>query len=77
VLLKRAWLDRRRDRLETIVIYDAQKAAHNIATPRIFPNWLRTLSPQAIKLRLTPFVQPNHGFGESFRGFGGGRPQHF
>jgi hypothetical protein len=26
---------RRRDRFQTSVIYDAQKAAHNIATPRI------------------------------------------
>jgi hypothetical protein len=26
---------RRGDRLETSAIYDAQKAAHNIATPRI------------------------------------------
>jgi hypothetical protein len=36
-----------------------------------------TLSPQDTKLRLTLFLQPNHGFGESFRGAGGGRPQHF
>jgi hypothetical protein len=30
-----------------------------------------------IKLRLTLFLQPNHGFGESFCGSAPGRPQYF
>jgi hypothetical protein len=31
----------------------------------------------AVKLRLTLFLQPNHGFGESFRGSGGRRPHDY
>ena len=30
-----------------------------------------------LKLRLTLFLQPNHGFGESFRGSERGHPHHF
>src|SRR5215218_3696774 len=32
---------------------------------------------RTIKLRLTLFLPPNHGFGESFSGHGRRRPQHF
>ena len=34
-------------------------------------------NPRTIKLRLTLFLPPNHGFGESFCGHGRRRPHHF
>jgi hypothetical protein len=45
--------------------------------PRICFAGFRTSSPKALNSRLTLFLQPNHGFGESFRGSGQGHPQHF
>src|SRR3981189_2894308 len=44
----------------------------------VMPIALRSLSTlAAIKFRLTLFLQPNHGFGESFNGSGHGRPHDF
>jgi hypothetical protein len=69
---------RRRARLETLEItHDAERAALNIATPEFCPTDFSPVIPNALKLRLTLFLPPNHGFGESFSSPGPGRPHHF
>jgi hypothetical protein len=52
---------------------DAERAAQTVATPESVSLVIAT-DPNAVKLRLTLFLQPNHRFGESFRGSGGRRP---
>jgi hypothetical protein len=53
------------------------KGGANHRHPRICVPVFATASPQAVKLRLTLFLQPNHGFGESFHGSGGRHPHDF
>ena len=59
------------------VTYDAERAAQTVATPNSRLAGVCTNNGAAIKFRLTLFLQPNHGFGESFNGFGQNRPHHF
>ena len=60
----------------TKVSLDAERAAQTLATPTSIRRLCST-SRKALKLRLTLFLQPNHGFGESFNGSGHSRPHHF
>ena len=62
---------------ESLTSFMTRKGRRKRSPPSNRSRRFRTLSPQAIKLRLTLFLQPNHGFGESFRGSGRRRPQHF
>src|ERR1700712_2558550 len=57
----------RAGRFLTSIILDAERAAPRLATPNLLRR-LPLLGPKPVKLRLTLFLQPNHGFGESFRG---------
>ena len=59
------------------VTYDAERAAQTSPPPNVIRRISHSVALQAVKLRLTLFLQPNHGFGESFRGSGRSRPQHF
>ena len=54
-----------------------RKRAALVSPPRITRNFRCTIKGAAIKFRLTLFLQPNHGFGESFHGSGTSRPHEF
>lgn len=56
---------------------DAQKGGADIATPDHVRFHRCTHTSAAVKFRLTLFLQPNHGFGESFNGLGRRRPALF
>src|SRR6202163_1260977 len=61
----------------TSVSLTTRKGRRKASPPPNLSRRFRTHSPQAVKLRLTLFLQPNHGFGESFRGSGHRRPHKF
>jgi hypothetical protein len=63
--------------LDQLNHYDAERAAQKLRHPRICFAGYRSLSPKALNSRLTLFLQPNHGFGESFCHSSQRRPQQF
>jgi len=63
------------------IMSDAQRAAQTVATPfkpsAIPADVPHPLKVRLFKFRLTLFLQPNHGFGESFHGTRRDPPHYF